>query len=291
MLESMSWLRRMRRCMLLCGTLALAATSARADLMDLDLSGVPIQYRAAFVQAERFWESRLLGFSTVIPRHLLEQLHNIEFSVEIANVDGAGGVLAFCGPDEVFSYRSPYQDINVPQSASMTVDIDDIDFLLAAGLLDEVVLHEMAHGLGFGPLWTANGFNGLAFGNYNGTYALRQYRLDSRQPLAQFVPVEQGGGGGTAGAHWDSNDSFFFNQQTFVGELMIGFITDAPYVSDVTWASFADLGYKVKGINDKVAADIPLIPRNPKTVPNQNATGSEAGIKGNESGPSKTIGR
>ena len=289
MLKSLKFV---RLCALVCGVSALFSVRASADLIDLDMTGVPVQYRAAFVQAERFWEARLIGFSDVIPRQILGRLHNVEITVTIANIDGPGGVLGFAGPNEVFRYRTPYQNINVSQTASMTFDENDVDGLLAAGLLDEVVLHEMAHALGFGSLWTANEFNAIAFGNYNGTFALRQYRLDSRQPLAQFVPVEQQGGGGTAGAHWDSNDAFFFNPNTFIGELMIGFITDAPYVSDVTWASYADLGYTVNGINDKIVAPAPVVPGG-KVVPNPNSTTDDTGEFGSPSTsgrPTKTLG-
>ena len=294
MLQSFQSFRRFRLCALICGVSALASAKASADLIDLDLSLLPVQYRGAFVQAERFWENRLIGFSGVIPRQILGQLQNVRITVTVDGVDGAGGILAFAGPNEVFTYETPYQNINVAQTAAMTFDEDDIDGLLAGGLLDEVVLHEMAHALGFGTLWSDNGFNNIAFANYDGTYAVRQYRKDNRQPLAQFVPVDQPQGGGSGG-HWDANDSFFFNPNTFIGELMIPFLTDAPYVSNVTWASFADLGYKVKGINDKIAAPVPVIPGGGKIVPNPSVDAEdddeEVQSPSNNGLGGKTIGR
>ena len=50
------------------------------------------------------------------------------------------------------------------------------------------------------------------------------------------IPVEQDGGSGTAGSHWD--------EETFDNELMTGYINDGsnPF-SAMSAASFADLGY------------------------------------------------
>jgi hypothetical protein len=46
----------------------------------------------------------------------------------------------------------------------------------------------------------------------------------------------QDGGGGTAGSYWDEG--------IFTNEIMTGYINPSNYISDVTWASLADLGYK-----------------------------------------------
>jgi hypothetical protein len=193
MMQSFVSVPRARCFALILGVVSLVSTRARADLIDLDLSLLPVQYRAAFVEAERFWESRLIGFSGVIPRQILARLHNVEISVTVDNIDGPFNILAFAGPNDVFSYVTPYQNINVSQTASMTFDEDDIDFLLA----------------GFGTLWDQNEFNAIPFFNYNATYGLRQYRHDSRQPLAQFVPVQQTPG--SSGGHWYEADPFFYN--------------------------------------------------------------------------------
>ena len=53
------------------------------------------------------------------------------------------------------------------------------------------------------------------------------------------IPVEQDGGAGTAGSHWD--------EETFNNELMTGYINDGnnPF-SAMSAASFGDLGYTIR---------------------------------------------
>ena len=55
---------------------------------------------------------------------------------------------------------------------------------------------------------------------------------------ADFIAVEQDGGSGTAGSHWD--------EETFNNELMTGYINDGEnYFTAMSAASFADLGYQL----------------------------------------------
>ena len=54
-----------------------------------------------------------------------------------------------------------------------------------------------------------------------------------------LIPVEQDGGSGTAGSHWD--------EETFVNELLTGYLDDGRnYLTEMSIASFADLGYVVR---------------------------------------------
>ena len=51
--------------------------------------------------------------------------------------------------------------------------------------------------------------------------------------------MEQDGGSGTAGSHWD--------EETFGNELMTGYINDGPnYFTAMSAASFKDLGYVIR---------------------------------------------
>ena len=100
----------------------------------------------------------------------------------------------------------------------------------------DVVLHEMAHSLGFGSIWDR--FAGLVVnGYYTGANAVREY--DLALPGTQTgIKVEDEGGAGTAGSHWD--------EETFNNELMTGYINDgANYFTKMSAASFADLGYVI----------------------------------------------
>ena len=98
----------------------------------------------------------------------------------------------------------------------------------------DVVLHEMAHSLGFGSIWDRLGLvtNGL----YTGQNALAEYLQMGGS--GSGIPVEQDGGSGTAGSHWD--------EETFNNELMTGYINEGfnPF-SEMSAASFADLGYVI----------------------------------------------
>jgi hypothetical protein len=223
------------------------------DMTDLP-AGTPLATRIAIqnaiYQAERNWESRLIGFSAVLPAAIRRSVHSVEFTVTLTNIDGQFNVLAFCGPDS-FAQVGSSKPYSIPQTASMSIDIEDINWLLAAQLLDDVVMHEMAHGLGFtGDVWQQNRLNLGPFNNYTGTYGLKSYRLEAGKPNAMFVPVEQGGGAGTAGSHWAEEDPFFFNAATQTGDLMLGELKNNVFISETTWSSFADVGFMVQGIND-----------------------------------------
>ena len=112
----------------------------------------------------------------------------------------------------------------------MKFDIADVD-AMGPILFADVVLHEMAHSLGFGSIWDRLGLvnNGL----FTGEYAVAEF-LDMGGS-GSGIPVEQDYGAGTAGSHWD--------EETFVNELMTGYINngDNPF-SKMSAASFTDLG-------------------------------------------------
>lgn len=87
---------------------------------------------------------------------------------------------------------------------------------------------------------------------YTGAAALAQYQTEFGQAGATFIPIEQGGGPGTAGGHWDEvdggaaptgiTDAFGNDMQN---ELMTGWLNAPTFISDMTIASFQDLGYQV----------------------------------------------
>jgi hypothetical protein len=75
-----------------------------------------------------------------------------------------------------------------------------------------------------------------------------------------FIPVENGGGAGTAGSHWEE-DLFTTTKVTtgpgdtttgeiFGNEIMTGYIGPGDmFVADMTMASFADLGYHLNQLS------------------------------------------
>lgn len=72
--------------------------------------------------------------------------------------------------------------------------------------------------------------------------------------MATFIPVEESGGEGTAFAHWDEvNFAGHGNENN--PEIMTGFLSANPYLSQTTLGSFDDLGYVT---NATVLAPVPL---------------------------------
>ena len=94
----------------------------------------------------------------------------------------------------------------------------------------------MGHILGIGTLWSSKGLkSGFT---YTGSNALAEYRVLSGNSSALSIPLETGGGSGTAGVHW--------SEATFGNELMTGYVGSAPDpLSRMTIASLKDLGYSV----------------------------------------------
>jgi hypothetical protein len=152
---------------------------------------------------------------------------DILITAELAPIDGLYGVLGQAGPTSVRTTGS------LPATATMTFDIADVnDMGLTA--FASVVLHEMAHSLGFGSIWSRLGL--VSNGLFTGANALDEYL--AMGGTGNGIPVEQDGGAGTAGSHWD--------EELFGNELMTGYINEgANYFTAMSAASFADMGYVI----------------------------------------------
>lgn len=237
---------------------------ANADIMSVNVDGVDARYRSAFLQAEAFWESRIIGYSPKLPAVVRSQLSKLQITAVTTNIDGVGGILGSAGPTQVLQYGSTNPGfknnrgtpIAIAQRGQMNFDLADIQDLARNGSLLDVIKHEMAHAMGFGSLWQQNGLVATINGQtqYIGSTALAKYRTESGNRAARWVPVEQQGGAGTAGSHWDDDDPFF-NRRNRNGssDLMLGSIdpgNETKFTSETTWAAMADLWFTVKGIND-----------------------------------------
>lgn len=198
----------------------------------LSVEAVFPEARPAFFRAEQIWESLIVGYRDTVSSTVL----SIDAAVE--PIDGTGGTLgtgSFSSVDAGLEFNFLYA-----RSGRMRFDSADMEALLANDLLEDVVLHEMGHVIGFGTLWNETGlFQELytrGSGQYTGASALAAYRRDF-DSSAMFVPVELEGGPGTADVHW--------NEEDFANETMTGFISGPSYISTVTLGSFADIGYVV----------------------------------------------
>jgi hypothetical protein len=193
----------------------------------------------AFSDAEAFWESKILGYRDSSSGSIT----SLVIDASLPNIDGVGGILGQAGA--TFGVFGP--NFVTPSAGTMQFDLADAANLVTAGTFDDVVLHEMAHVMGFSSgIWQLNGATDGSGTDttYTGARGLAAYQTEF-DPAATFVPVEDNGGAGTAFSHWDEDlfmDHLVVNGNSFNPELMTGFLDNSnPTVSDTTIESFADL--------------------------------------------------
>ena len=168
---------------------------------------------------------------------LAETIDDLLVLVEIAPVDGPGGILAQAGPCFIrTSNRLPVMGI-------LQLDSDDLQ-TMTDDEIRTVMTHELLHVLGFGSMWQDPYVNLLASAGTSDPFFIgpsaRSGFIDeggwSYSGLP--VPVESLGGAGTAGSHW--------RMSVFGEELMTGWLMSVtPPLSRTTVMSLADLGYQV----------------------------------------------
>ena len=168
--------------------------------------------------------------------------------VRVAEIDGPRGTVAVAGPRLVRSSSE------LPCVSAIMVDEDDARGISAAALGD-IVVHEMAHALGFGAIWDLKDLlrdpsldeNGRPISpapdtHFGGPKAIAAFDDAGGEEYAdEKVPVENEGGSGTADAHWRS--SVFGGGELMTGYYRIG--GARPVMSLVTVESMADVGYDV----------------------------------------------
>jgi hypothetical protein len=241
-----------------------------------DIEIVPIapitdpEAQAAFDLAEATWESIIrselqnINFAgTPVPADacltgqpaINDEVDDLRIYVEFEPNDGPGGTLASAGPCVVRTGGTATTIVGI-----MSFDSDDFGNL-SASALNRVILHEMAHVLGFGTLWGRNGQlinpscpdgpDEDSIGDcsasdppgpdtrFTGSLASAAYRALGGVANAN-VPVENAQGGpGTRDGHW--------RESIFGLELMTGFLTSnvANPLSLLTVAALDDSGLAV----------------------------------------------
>jgi hypothetical protein len=204
------------------------------------------RYQPLFDAAAARWEQIIIADLPDIASSSFGFVDDLLIDASVVAIDGSGGVLGQAGPDWIRSASG------LPFHGIMEFDSADVSTMFNNGTLDDVILHEMGHILGIGTLWD---FHDLITGfQYIGPNALAQYRIISGNASATFVPVENSGGQGTAGGHWE--------EDIFNAELMTGFIESAGVtmaISRITVGSLADMGYTV----NMAAADPFSLPGGP----------------------------
>lgn len=166
--------------------------------------------------------------------------------VDVDSIDGPNAQVGAGGPC-FFRNGSRLTVIGV-----MKFDRADMQIMQANGTLQNVILHEMGHVLGFSPdAWSELGLVADPDSDdpiFTGANARNRFVL-AGGTSPSGVPLENTGGAGTRGAHW--------RETVFGAELMTGFIsTGLTPLSAITLGSLADIGYEV----DYGAADTYSIP-------------------------------
>lgn len=176
-----------------------------------------------------------------------DPIDDLLMMVRSDSIDGEGGVLARAGPCFVRDSDSDPRVPPIPVIGGMVADSADV----GGGALEQIVLHEIAHVLGFGTLWNFRGGDGtgpyqLLEGPgsddpvFTGPFGIDQFlEIGGDDYDGEPVPVANQGGEGTRDSHW--RESIFGN------ELMTGFLNpnfDNP-LSVVTVGAMADQFYAV----------------------------------------------
>ncbi|MEZ6068004.1 MAG: right-handed parallel beta-helix repeat-containing protein [Planctomycetaceae bacterium] len=193
--------------------------------------GLTPSQQATFALAAARWSQIIIGDLPDVGA-----IDDVQIFASGVNIDGAGGILGQAGPTQ---FRPgtflPFQGI-------MQFDSADLASLETSGGLQDVILHEMAHVLGFGTIWNQTGTiigAGGADPRFTGANATVEHNalFASADP---DVPVEGNTSGpGSADSHW--------RESIYTTELMTPSIIPGQVaaISRVTIGQWEDLGYVV----------------------------------------------
>jgi hypothetical protein len=228
-------------------------TGASPFAVELRFLTTPTQtQREAFLAAQQRWQSLVVseledvrldaGAGTCGEESpaIQRTVDDVLILITLEPIDGPGGVLGAAGP--CYARDPEFQTV----LGLMRFDTADLDVLESAGLLQVVILHEMAHVLGYGTLWPNRGLladaslSGGTDPHFIGAEATLEFNAAGGATYAGGlkVPVENTGGAGTADSHW--------RESVFGSELMTGFVNPGTNpLSRVSVAALADEGYDV----------------------------------------------
>jgi hypothetical protein len=197
-------------------------------------------------------------------------VEGLEITAELQHIDGVGSTLAMAGPTHI---RRDGPHRNIPCLGIMRFDTADMDDMEQNGTLDGVILHEMAHVVGFGTLFQLlylvqgrGGSNPV----FIGKKAMEECAKLMQWEVPRPVPLADTGGPGTHSGHW--------RESIFGDELMTGYVDMKMPLSRMSIAAFEDMGYDVdysqadefqtmsledlvfKGVLSSIS-EIPIMPR------------------------------
>ncbi|MCP4214825.1 MAG: hypothetical protein GY765_09215 [bacterium] len=204
---------------------------------DLELrftEGLTESQRVIFQEAAARWREVITGDVPDIEVNG-EVIRGVLIEAGSTEIDGRGNILGQAGP----THLRPRT--HLPARGIMSFDSFDMDRMETDGVLLGVIIHEMAHVLGFGTIWRRLGLLRGA-GSTNPTFigrgSMREYANLTGAVTPTPVPVANQGGPGTRDSHW--------RESVLGNELMTGFINrGANPLSRLSVACMEDMGYQV----------------------------------------------
>lgn len=182
--------------------------------------------------------------------HLQESIDDVIIYLEFVPIDGPGGTLGSAGPCLVRNGTA------LSLLGGMRFDTEDLATLDGLGLMDDIILHEMMHVLGFGIFWESPvDYLEEPSDPSNPTYnaSMTDTHFTGPNAIAQFNSI--GGTNYTGGAIVPvENDAVNFStgsldghwrESVFGNEIMTPAANASNPLSVVTIGSFEDLGYTV----------------------------------------------
>ena len=237
------------------GSLLTSYTSGDANIADTDEFNIHVDFGGSWTaqaQAIVTWAADL--WSQIITGDVRDDtdlngnfIDDITISMNIGRIDGSGNPLTgdILAQTQITAVRDDGSvDQWLPVTSSITLDSTDLKNSINqgwSGTWDSIIMHEMGHALGFAGIIFDNLGLVDSFGNFTGANALASYGTS-----ATSIPLEQDGGSGTAGSHWDEA-TFAPDGVQMSNELMTGYVVqnEPTYLSDTTVGAMADLGYQV----------------------------------------------
>ncbi len=146
--------------------------------------------------------------------------------------DGVSGNLASAGGTAI----SSAQIGNTASTGILEIDEADLESMYSGGFAYSTYIHEVMHVVGF----TKTNANFNAGVSYTGANARAQYAEIIGGAVPASLSLEDGGGAGTAGSHWEEDD--------FDNEIMTGYSeggSAAEPLSKVSIGVLEDAGYEV----------------------------------------------
>lgn len=188
--------------------------------------------------AHCIWETVITGF--IVNRNIKLV---IDFDVEA--IDGVDGILGQASWNQGYYFSGFGRNYAMPISGRFVIDSYDLNSLSNDNGFIYAVVHEIGHILGIEEeIWTLNNVLESNKFRYNGTHGLRAFK-EQFIMSANYIPIEQDGGNGTAGSHWDEIPITDMYNRSFTSEIMTGYLTDENYLTSVTAHSLSDIGYEI----------------------------------------------